>query len=105
MSLHSAPIVPKAQAPNPLHRGLDVVVAARAAVDRDGWPRSWQTLREQAETCLRETMRRHDGAVPEYHLQRLTLGDLVKASYDASLAQAYFRQGDDDRACLVAQAW
>src|SRR5262245_9519049 len=105
MSLHTTPIVPAAPPPNPLHRGMEVVVATRTAIGRDGWTQSWKELREKAEECMVNAVRDQSGTSPDYHIRRMTLGELVSAAYTPSLQQACFREGSDDNACLAAQAW
>jgi len=89
----------------PTARMLEVVSVARAVIERDGWPRSWKQLRAAAESCVTKALGAEGGTLaPELVIQQQSLGDLAATSYQ-SLNRAYFRDGGDDRACLVAQAW
>jgi len=97
MSLHSKPVVQATPPPNPLNRSLEVVIVTRTAIGRDGWPTSWRELRAKA------AERTADGE-PELAIKRMSMGELVDASY-RQLDLAFFRDGGEDRPCLVAQAW
>jgi len=106
MSLHTKPVVPATPPPNPLSRGMTVVVVTRSAIGRDGWPQSWKELVKRAESD--DARDRHFGgsaAGPDYVVRQMTLGELVSAAYTPSLQQAFFREGSGDLSCLVAQAW
>jgi len=92
MSLHEKPVVPR-ELPTTMTHMMEVIVASRTTIGRDGWPDSWHML--YAASTL-------DG---DYQRRRMSLGEVTNAAYTPSLQKAFFREGDRDKACLVAQAW
>ena len=89
--------------PPPDVRRLEVVSVARHVIERDGWPRSWRQLRADAEASVINTLR-DSQTVPDLCIEHRSRGELAYAAYQP-LDRAYFRDGGDDRACLIAQAW
>jgi hypothetical protein len=83
---------------------MEVVVVTRAAVERDGWPYKYDELRQKAEADVGRALRDSESKPPEYAIRRMSLGDLTQAAYQ-KLDLAFFRKGDGDLACLIAQAW
>jgi len=93
VSLHKKPVVPQEPPEDTLTRMKTVIVASRAAIDRDGWPQAWDELQARVTTSA------------DYQPRTMSLGEIVTASYSLHLQQAFFRKGDGGKACLVAQAW
>jgi len=94
MSLHEKALVPR-ELPTTMSRGMEIIVASRTTIARDGWPDSWHLL------YARSTLDARD----DYQRRQMSLGEVTRAAYTPSLQQAFFREGVNDQACLVAQAW